>query len=61
MIEDVKKVSGVNFTVKNEDRRLGDASGLVARADLCRSLFKWSPKYNDLSIIVKHAFNWEKN
>lgn len=60
VIETVKKVSGVNFKVIEEPRRAGDAATLVADSRKVRKIFQWSPQRNDLELICRTAFEWEK-
>lgn len=57
----VKKVTGVDFTVEETGRRDGDAATLISVADKIRSTLGWAPKYDDLELIVKTAYEWEKN
>ena len=60
VIEVMKKVSGVNLSVKFADRRPGDAICLVANTDLLKRTLNWSPQYDDLEVICKTSFEWEK-
>jgi len=60
VLEVVKQVSGVDFKVIEGERRPGDPACLVAKADKIQQLTAWRPRYNDLRIIVKDAWNWEK-
>ena len=60
VIEVVKKVSGVDFTVHEAPRRPGDPANLVAGAARIRSLLGWSPSYADLTTIIEDAWRWEK-
>lgn len=61
VIETVKKVTGVDFPVEIEGRRAGDAGTLISRADKIREVLGWTPKYDDLDLIVRTAFEWEKS
>ncbi|WP_262689865.1 UDP-glucose 4-epimerase GalE [Kordiimonas aestuarii] len=60
VIEAVKRVTGVDFTVKMEGRRAGDSPKVVAKADKIRSTLGWRAAHDDLDTIVAHAFAWEK-
>jgi UDP-glucose 4-epimerase len=60
VIETVKRVSGVDFPVQMQPRRLGDPAELVSDPRRVRELLGWVPKYNDLPVIVEHALNWER-
>lgn len=56
----VKKVSDVDFEVREVPRRAGDPPIVVANSDLAKTKLNWQPDYNDLELIVKNAFDWEK-
>ena len=61
VIKTVKQVSDVDFEVKEVGRRDGDPALLVSNADKIRSQTNWKPEHDDLSFIVKTAFEWEKS
>jgi UDP-glucose 4-epimerase len=60
VVDCVKAVSDVDFTVHQEPRRAGDPPELVADCSKIKQLFNWEPKYNDLETICKSAFQWEQ-
>jgi UDP-glucose 4-epimerase len=60
VIDMVKRVSGVDFTVTEGPRRPGDPASVVARADKVRELLGWQPAHADLEEIVRGAYEWEK-
>jgi len=55
----VKEVSGIDFTVREAERRPGDPAMLVAKAEKIRQIMDWTPRYNDLQTIVADAWRWE--
>lgn len=59
VIDAVKRVSGVDFSVRLVDRRPGDPSALVADSRFIRDKLGWQPAYADLDTIVGHALAWE--
>jgi UDP-glucose 4-epimerase len=59
VIETVKKVTHIDFTVLQEGRREGDPASLIANSSKIMREMKWQPHYNDLGIICKSAFVWE--
>lgn len=59
VIEMARKVSGVDFQVREAPRRPGDPAMLVARAERIRTVLGWEPRYNDLQTIVADAWRWE--
>ena len=60
VIAAVKKVTGVDIIAEDIERRAGDAEKLISVADKIRKTIGWKPKYDDLELIVKTAFEWEK-
>jgi UDP-glucose 4-epimerase len=61
VLDTVKRVSGVDFTVVNAPRRPGDPAQIVAENRLIRQALGWRPRFDDLSIIIAHALSWERN
>ena len=57
----VKRVSGVDFSVRLSPRRAGDPAAIIAKADKIRSALRWQPQYNNVDTIVERAFSWEKH
>lgn len=55
----VKKLSGVDFSVIEAERRPGDPASLVARADKITLLTGWRPRFDNLETIVADAWRWE--
>jgi UDP-glucose 4-epimerase len=60
VIENVKRVSGVDFKVEFAGRRAGDPAEIVAASDRARATLRWEPRFDDLRIIVTHALAWER-
>lgn len=60
VIDMVKQVSKVDFKVLNAPRREGDPAILIANCDKIKKKMKWIPKYDNLEIICKSAYEWEK-
>lgn len=59
VIDTVKSVTGVDFTVERGPRRAGDPASIVARADRIKAL-GWEPAHADLGHIVELAYKWEQ-
>jgi UDP-glucose 4-epimerase len=55
----VMKVSGVDFDVRYTGRRLGDPPSVIADNRRIRAALGWSPEYDDIQQIIRHAFGWE--
>jgi len=60
VIDVAKKVTGNDFEVKLAERRDGDPAKLVADSSLLQKELGWSPQYNDLETIIRHAWEWEQ-
>ncbi|MBX7490695.1 UDP-glucose 4-epimerase GalE [Helicobacter turcicus] len=56
----MKKVSGIDFEVECALRRQGDPSVLISDASKIRKCTSWNPKYDNLELICKSAYEWEK-
>jgi UDP-glucose 4-epimerase len=59
-IEAVRKVSGRNFAVQYGPRRPGDIMTMVADTGRMRATLDWTPRYDDLETIARHALAWEE-
>ncbi len=60
VIDTMKKVSGIDFKVEIAPRRAGDPAVLIAKNDKIIKKMGWKPKYDNLDIICKTAYEWEK-
>lgn len=61
VLDEVERISAKKLNVSISPRRLGDAISLISKADKIKSILNWSPRYDDLSLIVKSAIDWEQN
>ena len=59
IIAAVRFVSGADVCVREASRRLGDVPKLVYSAQRIRDELGWSPKHDQLSTIVRTAYDWE--
>lgn len=60
VIEEMKSVTGVDFGVDIAPRRAGDPALLISNNSKIKQKMNWIPKYDDLELIVKSAYAWEK-
>lgn len=60
VIETVRDVAGVDFTVETAPRRAGDPGLLVSDNTKIKTKLDWEPRYDDLCLICKTALEWEK-
>lgn len=61
VIEAARKVTGVDIRRSSYPRRQGDPAALVAGSELARSVLGWQPEFSDIEIVVKSAWDWQKN
>ncbi|GAB4389162.1 MAG: UDP-glucose 4-epimerase GalE [Thermodesulfovibrionales bacterium] len=59
VVEAARKVTGVRFEVREAARREGDPPALVADSSLIRERLGWSPRLDDLDLIIGSAWQWE--
>ena len=55
-----KKITGVDFTVTEAERREGDPPALVADSSLLQSTLGWRPRFDDLEYIIRTSWAWEQ-
>lgn len=60
ILETVKKVSGKDFPVYEKERRAGDSEKLVSDCSKIKEILKWTPKNEDIELICRTAYEWEK-
>jgi len=60
VVEKVKRVTGIDFSVVETSRRAGDPPSLVADPGLIMRELGWKPSRNDLEFIIRTAWEWEK-
>jgi UDP-glucose 4-epimerase len=59
-IEAVRRASGRNFAVQYAPRRDGDIMTMIADTTRIRATLDWTPVYDDLETIARHALAWEE-
>lgn len=60
VVESVRRVTGREFTVTLADRRPGDPAKLVGASSKAKTILGWKPKYEDIDMIVSHAWKWHE-
>ena len=60
VIDAVNRINGKPIAVEEYPRRAGDPPALIAAVDKIHDTFKWTPKYDDLDVIVKTSLDWER-
>lgn len=60
IVDTVREISGVDFTVHETQRREGDPAELIADPGRLQTIFEWQPRYDDVATIVRTALDWER-
>jgi UDP-glucose 4-epimerase len=55
-----KQVTGKDFLVVETGRREGDPAELIAGCDKIRKTLNWQPRFDELEVILRTAWEWEK-
>lgn len=59
-IDAVRRASGTDFAVRHAERRAGDIVTMIADTSRIRATLDWTPQYDDLPTIARHALAWER-
>lgn len=59
VLDAVERVDGKPLNIIEEERRAGDPPVLISVADEIKSKLNWTPKYDNLDVIVKTSLDWE--
>jgi UDP-glucose 4-epimerase len=60
VVQTVVSKDGRSVAVEDGGRRAGDPATLVADAAKVKVELGWQPEYDDLEVIISHAWTWEK-
>lgn len=60
VLSTARRVTGVEFEIREEARRPGDPPRLVADSSAARRVLGWRPKFPALDTIVEHAWAFER-
>jgi UDP-glucose 4-epimerase len=60
VISMVNRLNGAPIATVEEPRRAGDPPSLVAQAQRVRQVLGWTPRYDDLEVIVRSQLDWER-
>lgn len=61
VLDSVQRVLGEEIKIIEKERRAGDPPELIADASKIREVLGWSPRYDDLDLIVKTGLEWERH
>jgi UDP-glucose 4-epimerase len=59
VVDTVRQVTGIDIEAAAAPRRPGDMAQLVCTSQRIRELFGWQPRHDDLSVMVRTAYDWE--
>jgi UDP-glucose 4-epimerase len=59
-IEAVRRACGHHFAVQYAARRPGDIMTMIADTSRIRATLDWTPQYDNLDTIARHALAWEE-
>lgn len=60
VLSTVRRITGVDFRIRDKPRRDGDPARLVADTSKVRTELGWKPQFPELENIVRHAWRWEQ-
>jgi UDP-glucose 4-epimerase len=60
VIESAKKITGIDFSVIETERRAGDPAKLFASSQKAQQILGWKPQFSSIEQIVETAWNWHK-
>ncbi|MDR1977606.1 MAG: UDP-glucose 4-epimerase GalE [Synergistaceae bacterium] len=55
-----EKITGLKIPVREEARRDGDPSVLIASSEKARAILGWTPRYPGLEDIIRSAWEWHR-
>ncbi len=61
IVNSIKNVTNCEFKTQIVEKREGDPAFLVADNSKILDKMKWKPKFDNLELICKSTFEWEKN
>ncbi len=61
IIDTARRVTDHTIPEKVTPRRAGDPAALVAKNDKAREVLGWEPKYDDIELIIKTAYDYHKS
>ncbi|CAI8831024.1 MULTISPECIES: UDP-glucose 4-epimerase GalE [Methylococcus] len=60
IIDTMNRVNGTPIAVEERPRRPGDPPRLVAGVERIREILEWTPRYDDIELIVRTSLEWER-
>jgi len=60
IVSALQKIAGRDFPVEIAPRRPGDIDAIIAATDRMRRTLAWTPAYDNVETILRHALAWEQ-
>jgi UDP-glucose 4-epimerase len=60
VITAARDITGLTITVEEGSRRAGDPAILIGSATKARKVLGWDPQYNQIEVILDHAWRWHQ-
>lgn len=60
VIDAARKITGCAIPVQIAARRVGDPPALYASAEKAKRTLGWKPQYQDINMMIAHAWNWHR-
>jgi UDP-glucose 4-epimerase len=60
VLDAVERAHGAKLPVVEKPRRAGDPPSLIADARRIRTLLGWKPRFDDLDVIARSSYAWER-
>lgn len=61
VLKTIERVTGKPLKINATNRRNGDPAVLVGNSEKARKILGWSPRYEDIETIVRHAWYWHEH
>jgi UDP-glucose 4-epimerase len=61
VVDRMGRIAGVDLPVREVARRAGDPAYVTACAEKIRTILDWSPRFDDLDVILQTALDWERS
>ncbi len=61
VLDTIQNVSDTELDIREGPRRAGDPPSLIANAKRIWDILGWKPQHQDISVICRSAYNWEKS
>jgi len=61
VIKSIERVAGKEVPHQYVKAREGEAASVIADASLLNQTLGWTPKFNELDVIVRSAYDWQQN